>query len=130
MAYSAILIDDEPDVLDGFQITLEIKGIQILGTSTSGKNAVALYEKHNPDVVISDVQMPGYDGFYVLEKIREFDPDANVIMLTADLREATEKRLLELNASGVIYKPPKIEDLVDMINGVIEGTYELSMPVG
>ena len=130
MPYSVILIDDEPDVLDGFQTTLGIKGIRVLATTTSGEHAVSLYEKHNPDVVISDVQMPGFNGFHVLEKIREFDPDANVIMLTADLREDTEKKLLELNASAVIYKPPAIEDLVEMIKGVVDGTYELSMPVG
>ena len=130
MDYTVIIIDDEPDVLDGYQSILAIKGIRVLATTTKGEHAVSLYQKHSPDAVIADVQMPNYDGFYVLEKIRQFDPNANVIMLTADLREDTEKRLLELNASAVIYKPPKTNDLVEMIKGVIEGTYELSMPVG
>jgi DNA-binding response OmpR family regulator len=49
--------------------------------------------------------MPNYDGFYTLKKIREIDSEAKIIMVTADFSPSTKKKLKELKANDVIYKP-------------------------
>ena len=62
-------------------------------------------KKLKPDVIFLDVIMPNYDGFYTLNKIREIDADAKIIMVTADFSPSTKKKLKELKANDVIYKP-------------------------
>jgi len=117
------VIDDDVDTIAVFCDYLEIKQIKVIGKGFNGKEAVELYQKLKPDIVFSDVMMPEYDGFYALEKIRQIDPDAKIIMVTADLRAETEHRLKALKASAIVFKP------FDM-NRIMEIIYRLaSMPM-
>ncbi len=115
-----IVIDDDVDTVAVFCEFLEIKGIQVLGRGYDGKNAVELYEKLKPDVVLLDIMMPEYDGFYALENIKKIDPGAKVIMVTADLSHDVEK-LDRLKASAVIYKPYEIDKVIETIHNVHNG---------
>lgn len=60
--------------------------------------------------------MPEYDGLYALEKIREINPDAKVIVVTADLWSDSEQKLSELKPTEVIFKPFAPE----MLEGIIK----------
>ena len=62
----------------------------------------------------------------MIKKIREFDPEAKIVCVTADFKEGTEAKLHELNASAIIYKPYDIDNVVKTINDVNDGTFELS----
>ena len=121
-----IVVDDDIDTAETFAEHLMLKGIQVLDIGLNGKKAVDLYTEFHPDVVLMDVMMPDSDGFYGLQMIREIDPDAKIIFVTADLKSETEKQLIENNASAIIYKPYEIEHVIKTINEVHEGTYELS----
>ncbi len=117
---SVIVIDDSVDILEVLGEFLKIKGLNVIGTGTNGKDGIELYDKLHPDAVIMDVMMPDFDGFYGLEGIKKIDSDAIVIMITADLSEETRKKLNNLNATKIFYKPldfikiaPTIEKLVD-----------------
>jgi DNA-binding NarL/FixJ family response regulator len=123
---SVLVIDDDVDTVEVFCEYLEIKDIKVLGRGHNGKSAIELYEKLKPDIVLLDVMMPEYDGFFGLEQIKKFDPAAKVIMVTADLTYGTEKRLKELNASAVIYKPYEIDSVIDTIHKVDKGTITLT----
>ena len=68
-----------------------------------------------------DVLMESQDGFYTLEKIREIDPDAIVILITADIRQETKERLEKLNASAIIYKPYDINEVMGITNKLVIG---------
>lgn len=116
-----IVIDDDIDTVEVFCEYLEIKDITVLARGYNGKAAVELYEKLKPDIVLLDVMMPEYDGFYGLENIKKINPAAKVIMVTADLTYDTEKKLKALNASAVIYKPYEIDSVVDTIHKVHKG---------
>ncbi len=72
---SAIVIDDEQDVLDVFCEYLKVKNVNVLAEGRNGKDAVKLYQKLKPDVVLMDLVMPQYDGFYGIENISKYDPD-------------------------------------------------------
>lgn len=113
-----IVVDDDVDTVEVFCEYLEIKDITVLGRGYNGKTAVELYEKYRPDIALLDVMMPEYDGFYGLEHIKNINPDAKVIMVTADLTFDTEKKLKDLNASAVIYKPYEIDSVIDTIQKV------------
>ena len=88
-----------------FSDYLENKGVNVIGKAKDGKEGFELYKKLKPDVIFLDVIMPNYDGFYTLKKIRETDPDAKIIMVTADFSPTTKKKLKELKATDIIYKP-------------------------
>ncbi len=115
---SAILVDDDYNIVKVFEQYLRLNNIDVLGHCYDGKEAVTLYEKLKPDVVLLDVIMPNYDGFYGLEKIKEIDPDAKVIAVTADLTADTEKKLQNLKVSEIIYKPYDMNDMLNTIENV------------
>ena len=113
---TTIIIDDDPGITTVFTEYLKLHGITNLGIGHDGKSAVDLYQKTKPNVVFLDVMMPDYDGFYGLEKIKQFDPNARVIMVTADVTQETHDRLISLGASMVLHKPFEIEEIVMVIN--------------
>lgn len=115
---SVIVVDDDQDTVDVFCEFLKIKGLDVIGKGYNGEEAVKLYEKFKPDILFCDVMMPQHDGFYALEKIRNIDPNAKVIMVTADMTSDTEEQLTKLNASAVVYKPYEIDNIIEIINKV------------
>ena len=118
---SVIVIDDDVDTVEVFCEYLEIKDITVVGRGHNAKKAIELYEHLNPDVVLLDVMMPEYDGFYGLAHIKKINPSAKVIMVTADLTYNTEKKLKEFNASAIIYKPYEIDSVIETIHKVNSG---------
>ena len=80
-----ILVDDEVLALDYLEslIDWESEGFQVVGRATGGKKAWALYEKYKPEIVISDIRMIGMDGLELAGKIKEKNPAAIVVLLSA-----------------------------------------------
>ena len=114
----AMVVDDDIDTVELFSEYLEIHGIEIVAKGFDGKEAVVLYEKWKPDISFIDIMMPYYDGFYAVLGIRKIDPNAKIIMVTADLTADTANRLENLNVS-LIYKPFEYEDLSITIDKAI-----------
>lgn len=123
-----LVVDDDKDTVEVFCEYLSLKDIEVVGRGYSGKDAVELYKKLHPDIVLLDVMMPEYDGFFGLRNIRVHDPQAKVIMVTADLTSDTEKKLEELQASAVLYKPYEIDNVVETINNVHKGQVSIKVP--
>lgn len=115
-----IIVDDDVDTVAVFSEYLEIKGIEVIGRGYGGKEAVELYGRLAPDIVLLDIMMPEYDGFYALMEIKKMDPNAKVIMVTADLTYDAEK-LLELGVSAIVYKPYDIDEIIQTIQNVHKG---------
>ena len=124
-----IVIDDDRDTVEVFCEYLGIKNIDVVGRGFNGKDAVELYKEKNPDVILLDVMMPEYDGFYGLRNIRQVDPNSKVIMVTADLTSDTEKKLQELQASAILYKPYEIDSVVETIEKVHKGEIKLEQTI-
>ncbi len=78
-----------------------------------------LYEKHRPDVLLTDLMMPVYDGFYGIKNIQKNHPDAKIILVTADLSEETQVKIDSCGISALIYKPYEIENVVKTVNEVV-----------
>lgn len=116
---TAIVADDDIDTLDVFCEFLELSQFRIIGKAYNGEKVAELYSKFKPDVVFLDVMMDNYDGIYALEQIRKVNPDAIVIMVTADLRKDTNEKLERLQASTVIYKPFDINYVVDLAKKLV-----------
>lgn len=115
---TVLVVDDNPDIRSLLVELLELKNFQVVGTGRNGNDAVTLYEKLKPDITLLDVVMPNTDGLYALDHIREMNSDAIVIMITTDLSQDTAKRLEDLRATAVVYKPFDINDLIKIVNDV------------
>jgi len=118
MTVTAIVVDDTANVVRVLSDLLESRGVSVVGTAFDGKEAVEIYKKTKPDVVLLDVIMPNYDGIYALKEIREIDNKAKVIMVTADLKKETADTLTDLEASAIIYKPFDSSEMIKTIEKV------------
>lgn len=114
---NCIVIDDDQNIVDLFCELLAIIKVDVLAKGYDGKDAVKLYEKHVPDVVFTDLQMPTYDGLYAVENIKDKYPDAKIIMVTGDIN-ATESEILESLNVHVIDKPFDIHTIKQTVTDV------------
>jgi len=117
---NAIVIDDDPIIAKMISEFLELKKIQVLAIGHNGKDAVALYQKFNPDVVFLDVQMPNYDGFYGFKELKKLNSNATVIMLINDITPDLEDKLEELGISVVIYKSLDMKHFIEKVEQVLK----------
>ncbi len=115
-----VIVDDNTDITGVFTDIFEITGNTVVGIGHDGNDAVSLFQKHRPDFIFIDVMMPGMNGIEALKLIREMDLDAKVIMITADNSTNTIKELKKLNATAIIIKPFKIEDIVNTMKDSTE----------
>ncbi|MDE1829480.1 MAG: response regulator [Thaumarchaeota archaeon] len=117
---TAIVVDDDEDTVNLFAEFLEICDVKVLGKALDGNQGVEMYQKIFPDLVFSDVMMPGYDGFYVLKKIRQINPHAIMIMITGDVRPETIDGLRDLKADAIVYKPFDMKQVMETVNKLLE----------
>ena len=113
---SVIIVDDDEDSRDALSDILEFKGIKVVAMAINGYDAVQKFSKYMPDVVLMDMMMPQYDGIYGLEQIKNINPDAKIIMITADQTEETLAKLEKMQHGLIILKPIDTDKLVQMIN--------------
>ncbi|KAF6243639.1 response regulator [Nitrosopumilus sp. b1] len=118
---SVIIVDDDYDSLEVLSEYLSIKNLNVIAKAKNGAEAVIIYEKLQPDVVLLDVIMPEYDGFYALQKIKNINPNAKVIFVTAATAGVTQKRLFESNVEAIIFKPFEMDYLLETIEMVKQG---------
>jgi len=77
-----LVVDDEPDMLENFTRILRRAGYRCL-TASDGERGLALLESERPDLLVTDLKMPGIDGMELLRQARELDPALPVIVITA-----------------------------------------------
>ena len=116
---TAIVIDDDHDIVDVFSDILQILQIKIVGKGYDGKEAVDLYQKFTPNLVILDLMMPHYDGIYALERIREINEDAKIMVVTADTSLDTKAKLERLKPTTIVYKPTNTETVLGIVRGLM-----------
>lgn len=108
-----ILVDDDPMALDGISRMLhweQFEG-QLVGCATDGQEAVELLEQHHPDVVISDIRMPGMDGLELARYIYEHHPNTRMILISGHGEFEYAQQALQYQVTDYILKPMTREKL-------------------
>ena len=93
----------------------------IVGEATDGNQAVELFVKHKPDIVVMDLRMPGKGGIEATIEIRNHDPAARVLMLTTFDGDTDIYKAFEAGAQGYILKNATGEELIPAIRAVAAG---------
>jgi len=98
-----LLVDDESDFRQIMTFWLKSKGYLVIDTS-DGKSAIKLIKEKNPDIVLLDLIMPVMDGVKTLRRIRKFNNDLPVIIISAYVGDPRIKDATSYGISGVFYK--------------------------
>jgi len=106
----AIVIDDDRDSVRSLSTLLEINGIEVDGKGYDGKEAIELYKKNQPDVVLLDMMMPTYDGKYAIRNLKKENKDVKIVVLTAykNIYEFEENEV-----AAVLEKPYNISKVIE-----------------
>lgn len=114
---SVLIVDDEEMMRDLLKRILSRGGFEII-TASSGNEALKKLATNQVDLVISDIKMPGMDGFELLKEIRSNYPDLSVIMMTAFGDTYTVKDALLLGADEYVTKPFKSHEITLVVERV------------
>jgi DNA-binding response OmpR family regulator len=112
-----LVVDDDPDIVRLLKYFLEAKGRQVQ-TASTGAEALELFKRELPDLVILDVMLPGMDGWTVLQKIRE-SSQVPVLMLTGKDAPTDKAKGLLSGADDYIAKPFDLAELEARIVAVM-----------
>mgnify|MGYP000850984796 CR=1 FL=1 len=105
-----LVIDDEVPTLKMFGLLLEALGHEPLAAE-SGEEGLIRFDRERPDVVLTDIKMPGIDGMDVLRALKEADPRSEVIVITGHGDTELAIEALHLDATDFINKPVRREAL-------------------
>jgi len=115
-------VDDHPMLREGIAAVLASEQDMVLvAEASNGKEAIAQFRTHRPDVTLMDVQMPEVNGIDAILKIREEFPDARIIVLTTYGGDAQAARAFKAGASGYLLKNMVRKELIDTIRTVHAG---------
>jgi DNA-binding NarL/FixJ family response regulator len=117
-----ILADDHAVVRAGLKAVLgAARDIEVIGEARTGREAVAMAERFNPDVVIMDLGMPDVDGTTATKEIVAKKLPARVLILTMQSEEDYLVPLMEAGAAGYLVKSAADRELVDAVRAVAHG---------
>ncbi len=111
MALRVLLVDDETAILHSLQILLKGEGFQV-AVAHSGRHAVERFTDFEPDVVLTDIRMPGMDGLELLAALRQKDPEVPVILMTAQASLQSAVQAVNQGAFYYLQKPFGNADLI------------------
>jgi CheY-like chemotaxis protein len=114
-----LVVDDEPHVRKYVRLIAHGLGSPVILEASNGEEALALYARESPDLVLLDVNLPGMDGIQILAAILAQDPDAMVVMLTSLANRQTIDECLRLGAVSYIRKDTPKEAILAELSAVI-----------
>ncbi len=116
MTIRTILVDDEPLAIQGLELRLQAhEDVEIVAKCQNGREAISTIKTHKPDLVFLDIQMPGFDGFSVVQGLMEVEPPL-FVFVTAYSDHAL--RAFEAQAVDYLMKPVEDARLADTLDRV------------
>lgn len=115
--FKLLIADDEQIVIEGIKNSIDWSqyDIEVVGTAKNGSEALKLAQELQPDIIISDIKMPGLNGLELIEKLKAFLPNVKVILVSAYEEFDYAKQAIRLGVNSYLSKPVK---KVEVINEV------------
>ena len=123
---TVLLVDDHPVFRRGLAALLTAEGMQILGETASGVEAVQLAGQLRPHLVVMDLALPDLDGLAATRQLLQETPHSHVVVVSMYHDDAALSRALEAGAHGYVPKDAPPEDLVAAIRLVVAGGLAIS----
>ncbi|NMH79904.1 response regulator transcription factor [Pseudonocardia xinjiangensis] len=117
-----VLAEDQGMVLGAFARLLSFEpDLEVVATATDGTQALAAVEEHDPDVLVTDVEMPGLSGLDVAAELHRMRARTRLVIVTTFARSGYLRRALESGVSGYVLKDAPVDQLVDTVRRVHAG---------
>ena len=114
-----LVVDDELMLCDLLKIELSNFGHEVL-TAHTGLDGIVLFTQRQPDLTLLDLHMPDMDGIAVLKRIRDFNPQASVVVLTGGGTDDLENQARELGVNEFLRKGLSLNVLVRAIGKAMQ----------
>jgi DNA-binding NarL/FixJ family response regulator len=122
-----LCVDDHPVVREGLIAIIGTEpDMRVIDEAGDGREAIAKYRQHQPDIVVMDLRMPNLAGVEATMQIRSQFPDAHIIVLTTYEGDENIHRALEAGAEGYLLKSSVRKELVQTIREVLAGHRHVS----
>lgn len=122
MTITVVLAEDQGMVLGAFAALLRLEpDLEVLATATDGHTALAAVLEHDPDVLVTDVEMPGMSGLDVAAELRKLGTRTRLLIITTFGRAGYLRRALDCGVAGYVLKDAPIDQLVDTVRRVHAG---------
>lgn len=115
-----IIIDDDYLVVNSLKTIITANGIEVLAVGYDGLDAIELYSKYRPDLILMDIRMEKMNGIDATKEILKIDPRANILLITTFQDDEYISSALSLGCKGYILKQ-NIEGIIPAINAVHSG---------
>jgi two-component system NarL family response regulator len=125
-----ILADDHALVREGLSLILDTVPMTIVAHASTGEEAIDLFLKHEPDLLLLDIHMPGEGGLNAVKRILKNRPHARILILTAYDTEEEIYRSMLAGAGGYILKDTPPDELISAIRTVASGQRFMSRSAG
>jgi DNA-binding NarL/FixJ family response regulator len=126
-----LLADDHTVMRQGLRELLGRQaGLTIIAEANNGHEAVELFRRHQPDILLTDIEMPLMDGITALAAIRTEYPEARGILLTMHAREGDILRGMRAGALGYVLKDAPLDMLLEAIRAVAIGQHWVAPEIG
>ncbi len=115
-----LIVDDAAFMRLAIKTILEKNGFEVVGEAKNGIECIKKYKETKPDIVTMDITMPEMSGTDALKIIKELDPSAKVVMVSAMGQDVMVKEAIMQGAKSFIVKPIKEDHIVQTLNKVLE----------
>lgn len=117
-----LVVDDEAHIRKFVTLLIQALGSIVVLQAANGTEALQIYQRENPRLVLLDVNMPRIDGLQTLRSLKRIDPTCVVVMLTSLVNRQTVEECLELGALGYLRKDNPPDDIAAQLKKFISAT--------
>ena len=123
--YKVMIVDDEPVIVKGLAqiIDWEQWDCEVVGTAESGQEGMRLMEELNPDILFSDICMPGLDGLAMIAAMRSQYERMQITILTGFRDFDYAQRAIRLGVTRFLLKPSKIDEIQEAIAAIVDHVF-------
>lgn len=122
MSLRVLIADDEERIRDGMASQVESCGLdlRVVALASDGEEALSAVERHMPDIVLMDINMPRLDGLECIRRIREKDPSCAIVIVSGYDRFEYAQKAVAYGVDRYLLKPVEDEEFLDALSAAVE----------
>lgn len=120
--YKVLIVDDEPVIVEGLRKIVDWGKYNcvVVGTASSGKEGLEMTDKYQPDILFTDIRMPGMDGLAMIAALRSEHRNMQIVILTGYRDFDYARTALNLGVFRYLVKPSKMKELDEAMESLTE----------